>query len=161
MLLSFAAAKIWLQYSGQKWFFNAMLWKRFFKTFVWGLSPATKIKLFIAREIQYFELGVFSLNSYLYYITCGFSGSIRVFNLLTCAFNLATRAYSLLTRPLELVTHEFELLTRGFEFVTRKFELVTQGFEVVTREFELVTHGFELVIRGFELVTRVLWLKQD
>ena len=56
-----------------------------------------KIKLFLAREIQYFELEIFSFNSYVYYLTRGFIAS-------TCAFNLATRAFSLLTRGFELVT---------------------------------------------------------
>ena len=63
-----------------------------------------KIKLFVAREIQYFELGSFSFNSYIYYLTSGFIASTR-------AFNLATRAFSLLTRGIELVTHGFELIT--------------------------------------------------
>ena len=71
-----------------------------------------KIKLFVAREIQYFELGIFSFNSYVYYLTRGFIASTRAFNLPTRAFNLATRAFSVLTR-------EFELVTRGFELVTR------------------------------------------
>ena len=62
-----------------------------------------KIKLFVAREIQYFELGIFSFNSYVYYLTRGFSASTRAF---------------------EFVTREFELVTRGFELVTRGFELV-------------------------------------
>ena len=40
MFLSFQAAKIW-QYSGYiEIFKNAMLWKRFSKTFVLGLSSA-------------------------------------------------------------------------------------------------------------------------
>ena len=78
-----------------------------------------KIKLFVAREIQYFELGIFSFNSYVYYLTRGFIASTR-------AFNLPTRAFSLLTRG-------FELVTRGFELVTRGFELATRGFELVTR----------------------------
>ena len=56
-----------------------------------------KIKLFLAREIQYFELEIFSFNSYVYYLTRGFIASTR-------AFNLATRAFSLLTRGFELVT---------------------------------------------------------
>ena len=56
-----------------------------------------KIKLFVAREIQYFEIGIFSFNSYVYYLTRGFIASTR-------AFNLATRAFSLLTRGFELVT---------------------------------------------------------
>ena len=69
-----------------------------------------KIKLFVACEIQYLELGIFSFDSYVYYLTHGFTTSTRV-----------------------------SLLTRGFEIVTRKFELVTHGFELVTGEFELVT----------------------
>ena len=68
--------------------------------------------------MQYFELGIFSFNSYFYYLTRGFIASTRAFNLLTRAFNLATRAFVLLTR-------EFELVTRRFELVTRRFELVT------------------------------------
>ena len=71
-----------------------------------------KIKLFVAREIQYFELGIFSFNSYVYYLTRGFIA-------LTRAFNLATRAVDLATRPLSLLTRVFELLTRRFELVTR------------------------------------------
>ena len=71
-----------------------------------------KIKLFVAREIQYFELGIFSFNSYVYYLTRGFIA-------LTRAFNLATRAVDLATRPLSLLTRAFELLTRRFELVTR------------------------------------------
>ena len=71
-----------------------------------------KIKLFVAREIQYFELGIFSFNSYVYYLTRGFIASTRAFNLLTRAFNLPTRAFNLATRA-------FSLLTRGFELVTR------------------------------------------
>ena len=70
-----------------------------------------KIKLFVAREIQYFELGSFSFNSYIYYLTSGFIASTRAFNLATRAFNLATRAFSLLTRGIELVTRGFELIT--------------------------------------------------
>ena len=114
------------------------------------------VRIFVAREIQCFELGIFSFNSYLYYLTGGFTAS-------TCAFNLPTRAFSVLTGEFELVTRGFELVTRKFELVTREFELVTRGFELVTCEFELVTCGFEpvtrrfeLVICIFELVTRVL-----
>ena len=79
-----------------------------------------KIKLFVALEIQYFELRIFSFNSYVYYVTRGFIASTRAFNLPTRAFNLATRAFSLLTR-------RFELVTRGFELITREFELVTRA----------------------------------
>ena len=71
-----------------------------------------KIKLFVAREIQYFELGIFSFNSYVYYVTRGVIASTR-------GFNLLTRAFSILTRQFELATREFELVTRGFELVTR------------------------------------------
>ena len=42
-----------------------------------------KIKLFVAREIQYFELRIFSFNSYVYYLTRGLIASTRAFNLLT------------------------------------------------------------------------------
>ena len=77
-----------------------------------------KIKLFVAREFQYFELGIFSFNSYVYYLTRGFIASNRAFNLPTRAFNYATRAFSLLTRGFELITREFEVITRGFELVT-------------------------------------------
>ena len=75
-----------------------------------------KIKLFVAREIQYFELGNFSFNSYVYYLTRGFIDS-------TCAFNLLNHA----------VNRAFNLATRGFSLLTRGFELVTRGFELVTR----------------------------
>ena len=42
-----------------------------------------KIKLFVAREIQYFEHGIFSFNSYVYYPARGFIASTRAFRLLT------------------------------------------------------------------------------
>ena len=115
-----------------------------------------KIKLFVAREIQHFELGIFSFNSYVYYLTRGFIASTRAFNPLTRAFDLPTRAFRLPTRAFSVLTREFELVTPRFELVTLEFELVTRGFVLVTRGFELVTRGFELVTRGFELVTRVL-----
>ena len=75
-----------------------------------------KIKLFVAREIQYFELRIFSFNSYVYYLTRGFIASARASNLPTRAFNLATLTFSLLTRGFELVTREFELATRVLLF---------------------------------------------
>ena len=85
-----------------------------------------KIKIFVAREIQYFETVMFSFNSYVYYLTRGFIAPNRVFNPLTYAFNPPTRAFNLVTRA-------FSLLTRGFQLVTRELELVTRGFELVTR----------------------------
>ena len=70
-----------------------------------------KIKLFVARESQFFKLGIFSFKSYVYYLTRGFIA-------LTRAFNLATRAFNLLSRAFNLPTHAFilptRLLTRGF-----------------------------------------------
>ena len=75
-----------------------------------------KIKIFVARKIQCFEIGVFSFNSYVYYLIRGFIDSTRAFNLPTRAFNLATRAFSLLTRAFELVTRRFELVTRVLLF---------------------------------------------
>ena len=62
-----------------------------------------KVKLFVAHEIQYFEMRIFSFNSYVYYVARGFIASARVFNLLTRAFNLPTCASSLLTRGFERV----------------------------------------------------------
>ena len=40
-------------------------------------------KRFVAREIQHFELRIFSLNSFVYYLTRGFIASTSAFNLLT------------------------------------------------------------------------------
>ena len=51
-----------------------------------------KIKLFVALEIQYFELRIFSFNSYVNYLTRGFIALTHPFNLPTRAFNLATCA---------------------------------------------------------------------
>ena len=49
-----------------------------------------KIKLFVARKIQYSELGIFFLTRmfYVYYLARGFIPLTRVFNLVTRAFNL-------------------------------------------------------------------------
>ena len=85
-----------------------------------------KMKLFVAFEIQYFELRIFSFSLYVYLVARGFIASTCTFNLLTRAFNLPTRAFSLLTRGFELVTHAFKLVTRGFELATREFELATR-----------------------------------
>ena len=85
-----------------------------------------KIKLFVAREIQYFELGIFSFNSYVYYLTRGFIAPTRAFNLLTRAFNLPTRAFNLQTRVFNLATRTFNLATCAFSLLTRGFELVTR-----------------------------------
>ena len=63
-----------------------------------------KIKLFVARETQYFELGIFSFNWYVYYLTPGFIASTRAFNLPTRAFNLPTRDFNLPTRAFNLPT---------------------------------------------------------
>ena len=56
-------------------------------------------------KFNIFQLGIFSFNSYIYYLARGFIAS--------------TRAFSLLTRGFELVNRGFELVTRGFELVTR------------------------------------------
>ena len=90
-------------------------------------------KIFVARKIQYFEHGVFSFYSYVYYLTRGFIASTRPFNLLTRAFHPLTRAFGLPTRAFNLATRVFSLLTRGSEFVTRRLEVVTRRFELVTR----------------------------
>ena len=86
------------------------------------------MKYLLTRRIYYFELGIFSLNSYVYYLTRGFVGSARAFNLLTCVFSLLTRAFN-------RATSAFSPPTRGFEPLTRVFELVTGISELVTRNF--------------------------
>ena len=75
--------------------------------------------------IWYFALGIFSLNSYFYYLTHGFIDSTCAFNLPIRTINLATIAFSLLTRGFELVTCRFEPVTRRIEFVTHSSQLVT------------------------------------
>ena len=52
-----------------------------------------KIKIFVAREIQYFEIKIFSFNSYVSYLTRGFIAPARAFNLLSRASILPTRAF--------------------------------------------------------------------
>ena len=112
-----------------------------------------KIKLFVTYIlnsvfwIQYFELGIFSFNSYIYYLTRNFIAPTRALKLLIHAFNLPTRAFSVPTRDFSLVTRWFELVTRRFELVNRGYDRITRGFESVNRRFEFVTHGFELVTR--------------
>ena len=86
-----------------------------------------KIKLFVAREIQYFEPAIFSFNSYVYYLTRGFIASTRALNLRTRAFSLPTRAFNPATRAFSVLTRKFELVTRRFELVTREFQLVTRN----------------------------------
>ena len=78
------------------------------------IRKVMKITIFVAREIQHFEIGIFSFNSYVYYLTRGFIAPTRAFNLLTCAFNLAIRAFNLATRTFDLATRAFSLVTRGF-----------------------------------------------
>ena len=74
-----------------------------------------KIKLFVALEIQYFKLSIFSLNMYVYYnITRGFIDSTCAFNLLTRAFNLPIDAFNFATRTISHLTRGFELVTCGF-----------------------------------------------
>ena len=83
------------------------------------IRQAMKIKTFVAREIQYFEIGIFSFNSYVYYPTRGFIASTRAFNLLIRAFNLPARAFDLATRAFSPLTFGFDFVTCGFELVTR------------------------------------------
>ena len=68
-----------------------------------------KLKLFVVRKIQYFELGIFSFNSYVYYLARSFIASGRAFNLLTRTFNLPILAFNLATRAFSVLTREFEL----------------------------------------------------
>ena len=86
-----------------------------------------KINLFVACEIQYFELEIFFFNLYVYYLTHGFIASTSAFNLIICARNLQTRAFSLPICAFNLTTRVFRVLARGFELVTRRFEFVTRN----------------------------------
>ena len=43
-----------------------------------SIRLAIQIKLFVALEIQYFELRKFSFNSYVYYVARGFIVSTRL-----------------------------------------------------------------------------------
>ena len=151
-----------------------MLWKRFLKTFVWGLSSTFakqwKWNFLQLVKINIFELRIFSFNSYIYYLTCGFIASTRASNLVTRAFNLPTCTFSVPARAFNLATPAFNVLTRGFELLTRGFELLTRGFELVTHGFELVTHNscftfshnLGLMILGNEELFRVFtWVFID
>ena len=75
-----------------------------------------KIKVFVARKIQYFEIEIFSFNLCVYYLTCGLIAPTRAFYLLTCAFNFPTRALILATCAFSLLTHGFELVPRVLLF---------------------------------------------
>ena len=57
-------------------------------------------------EIQYFELGIFSFNSYVYYLTRGFIASTQAFDLLARALNLS----QLVLLILQLVLLVFSLV---------------------------------------------------
>ena len=45
-----------------------------------------KVKIFVALEIQYFELRIFCFNFYVYYVARNFIASTRAFNIITRAF---------------------------------------------------------------------------
>ena len=77
-----------------------------------------KLKIFVARKIPYFELGIFSFKLYIHYLIRVFIASIRAFNLATRAFNLPTRAFNLTTRAFSLQSRGFELLARALLFRT-------------------------------------------
>ena len=127
-----------------------------------NIRYAMKIKLFVPREIQYFELGIFSFNPYVYYLTRGFIASARAVNLLTRAFDLPTCAFSLPNRAFNLATRAFSVLTLGFELATRRFELVTRVFELVTCEFEFVTRNLCLTFSRYaSLSLKIYCLKFD
>ena len=89
-----------------------------------SIRKAMKIKPFVTCESQYFELGIFCFNSYVYYLSLDFIASTRAFNFLTRAFNHATCAFSFPACGFELVTRELELVTREFELATRNSSLV-------------------------------------
>ena len=113
-----------LKYDGKYWshiFFQCHVVAKTFQNLRmrlrFSIPKPIKIKLFAALEIQCFELGTFSFNSYVYYVTRGFIA--RAFNLLTRAVNLPSCAFNLATCAFSLLTRRFEHVTRGSELVTR------------------------------------------
>ena len=92
-----------------------------------SIREAVKIKLLVALEIQYFELIIFSFNSFVYYLTRGFIASTCAFSLITRAVNLPTRAFNLPTRDFSLLAHVFKLVTHGFKPGTCGFGLITRN----------------------------------
>ena len=55
-------------------------------------------------KFNIFELGIFSFNLYVYYLTRDFIASTRAFNLVTRAFSFLTQGFQLVTRGSELVS---------------------------------------------------------
>ena len=77
-------------------------------------------------KFNIFELGIFSFNSYVYYLTRGFIASTR-------AFNLLTRVFSVPTRALNLATRAFSLLNRGFCLDLELFAKIKKTWFLHTR----------------------------
>ena len=69
---------------------------------------AMKINILVSREIQYFEIGIFSFNSYVY---CLSNSWFYCSNL-----NSWTRGFEPVTRGFEPVTRELQLVTRVLFF---------------------------------------------
>ena len=70
IFLSQCFGNIWWEYSGQMFFQSHVVDKIFQNLRVrlkFIIGWAMKIKLFVAFEIQYFELRIFSFNSHIYY----------------------------------------------------------------------------------------------
>ena len=71
-----------------------------------------KLKFFVNRKIQHFELRLFSFNLYVYFLTRDFCLRTRGFELVTCGFGFLTRISEIVTRvllphkPLCLKTHQ-------------------------------------------------------
>ena len=67
-------------------------------------SLSNENKTFCSPWNLIFELGIFSFNSYVCYLTRAFNLLTSAFNLPTCTFNLLTRAFNLPTRAFNLPT---------------------------------------------------------
>ena len=111
-----------------------------------------KIKLLATCEIQYFELGILSFNSYVYYLSHRFIASTLTFNLPTCAFNLPTRAFNYATRASSHLTRGVELVTRGFELVTRV--LLVHSYSILVQKKALTEIPISLRLPGKALCIR-------
>ena len=91
------------------------------------------IKLFVACEIQYFELGILFFNSNFYYLTRRFIDSTSAYNLLNFAFNLPTRAFCLPTCAFNLETRGFSVFHSQIVDLNSKFVTRVLHFHIVNK----------------------------
>ena len=101
-----------------------------------------KLKSFVSRRICYFELGIFSFYSYVYYLTRDCIAS-------TCDLNLLTRAFDFQLVHLTCTSRFYSVLTREFKFIHRRFELVTCMSELITPKSCFTFHPLSFKLPTF------------